>query len=231
MHRLFGKPKAKVEAPSLDSTSSAIGGRMADLENKIKGLDNELRVFKEQLKKASGSTAAQLKKRATDVLRRKRMYEQQRDQLANQQFNIDQTAFAVNTVKDTQQTVAAMSAAAKTLKKEQKKININDIENMQDEMEDLLEDVGEISEILGRSYGMPDGIDEADLDAELACLEDEWAAEEVTTANSVPATSASYEASIDFDTLPAQPSQQVNVASAPASRQQTNPAVSSHSYV
>jgi len=65
------------------------------------------------------------------------MYEQQRDQLANQQFNIDQTAFALNTIKDTQQTVAAMSAAAKTLKKEQKKININDIENMQDEMEGI----------------------------------------------------------------------------------------------
>lgn len=63
------------------------------------------------------------------------MYEQQRDQLANQQFNIDQTSFALNTIKDTQVTIAAMSAAAKTLKSEQKKININDIENMQDEME------------------------------------------------------------------------------------------------
>lgn len=63
------------------------------------------------------------------------MYESQRDQLANQQFNVDQTNFALSTVKDTQQTIAAMSAAAKTLKKEQKKINISDIENMQDEME------------------------------------------------------------------------------------------------
>jgi charged multivesicular body protein 5 len=43
----------------------------------------------------------------------------------------------------------------------------------------MLEDVGEISEILGRSYGMPDGIEEEDLDAELACLEDEWADDEV----------------------------------------------------
>lgn len=63
------------------------------------------------------------------------MYEQQRDQLANQQFNVDQTAFAISSVKDAQTTVAAMSAAAKTLKKEQKKININDLENMQDDME------------------------------------------------------------------------------------------------
>lgn len=39
----------------------------------------------------------------------------------------------------------------------------------------MLEDVGEISEILGRSYGCPDGVEEEDLDAELACLEDEMA--------------------------------------------------------
>lgn len=46
---------------------------------------------------------------------------------------------------------------------------------------DLLEDVGEIGEILGRSYGTPDGIDEDDLDAELACLEDEFETEDVST--------------------------------------------------
>ena len=43
-------------------------------------------------------------------------------------------------------------------------------------MTDLLEDVGEIGEICGRSYGTPDGIDEDDLDAEMACLENEFEA-------------------------------------------------------
>ncbi len=33
MHRLFGKPKPKVEAPTLDDTSSAIGGRIADCKS------------------------------------------------------------------------------------------------------------------------------------------------------------------------------------------------------
>lgn len=53
----------------------------------------------------------------------------------------------------------------------------------------MLEDVGEISEILGRSYGCPDGVEEEDLDAELACLDDEIATEEVDFAesSSVPA--------------------------------------------
>lgn len=58
--------------------------------------------------------------------------------MTNQQFNIDQTSFAIDTVKATQVTVQAMSAAAKTLKKEQKKINLNDLENMQDDMEGIV---------------------------------------------------------------------------------------------
>ena len=36
------------------------------------------------------------------------MYEGQRDQMAAQAFNIEQTAFAIETVKDTQNTVLAM---------------------------------------------------------------------------------------------------------------------------
>ena len=63
------------------------------------------------------------------------MYEAQRDQLAAQGFNIDQTAFAIETVKDTQITVAAMKEASKTLKIENKKINLNEIDNMQDDLE------------------------------------------------------------------------------------------------
>lgn len=63
------------------------------------------------------------------------MYETQRDQLANQQFNLDQTNFAIETVKNTQITVAAMKDASKTLKKEQKKISLAELEDMQDDME------------------------------------------------------------------------------------------------
>lgn len=41
------------------------------VDQKIAGLDNELRKYKEQLKKATGPTAANIKKRAMDVLKRK----------------------------------------------------------------------------------------------------------------------------------------------------------------
>jgi charged multivesicular body protein 5 len=128
------------------------------VDKKINDLDNELRKYKVQLKTASGPTAANIKKRAMDVLKRKvgshcmwlnncfysdhvdlqqRMYEQQRDQMANQQFNVDQTSFAIETVRSTQTTIAVMKTAAKTLKKENKKIDLSELENMQDEMEGM----------------------------------------------------------------------------------------------
>ena len=44
---------------------------------------------------------------------------------------------------------------------------------------DLLEDANEIQEAMGRSYGIGDEIDDADLEAELACLEDELEGEEL----------------------------------------------------
>ena len=81
MHRIFGKSKPKVEAPTLEDTSSGLNNRIGDIDKKIQALDNELRKYKEQLKKATGPTAANIKKRAMDVLKRKKMYENQKDQL------------------------------------------------------------------------------------------------------------------------------------------------------
>ena len=39
------------------------------------------------------------------------------------------------------------------------------LQNLQDEMEDMLELAGEVQETLGRAYGLPDDVDEDDLEA------------------------------------------------------------------
>lgn len=49
---------------------------------------------------------------------------------------------------------------------------------MQDEMEDIMDQANEIQETLGRSYGVPDDIDEDELEAELDALGDEMFEEE-----------------------------------------------------
>jgi charged multivesicular body protein 5 len=76
-------------------------------------------------------------------------------------------------LKNTMITVDAMQIANKELKKQYKNINIDKIEQIQDEMEDLMEAANEVQETLGRTYGVPDDIDEADLEAELDALQDE----------------------------------------------------------
>ena len=93
MHRLWGKKKEVAPPPSLEESSSNIDKRVENLDAKISGLNKELKVYQQQIAKAKGATKTNLQKRAMDVLKRKRMYEGQRDQLAGQQFNLDQVCF------------------------------------------------------------------------------------------------------------------------------------------
>lgn len=76
----------------------------------------------------------------TQVLKQKRLYENQRGQLMNQQFNVDQTSFALQSMQDSVQTVQAMKAAGKELKAafKQPELNINSIENLQDDLADMM---------------------------------------------------------------------------------------------
>jgi len=109
------------------------------------------------------------------------MYDKQRDALYNQQFNIDQTKFATESVQGTKDMVAAMKSASKELKTGFKDINIDEIEDLHEDMSELMEESEEIQEVLGRSYGVPDELDETDLMDELDALDDEVTQEDTST--------------------------------------------------
>merc|ERR1712039_566630 len=113
-----------------------------------------------------------VQKRALTILKQKKMYEGQKEKTMAQQFNVDQIMFAQDTLKETAGTVSAMKDANKAMKKQFKQINIDQVEDMQDDMADLLEQAEEIQSALGRSYNTDD-VDEADLEAELAAMEDD----------------------------------------------------------
>lgn len=174
MKRVFGQKKASgPPPPSLSDASTSIGKRVDDLDFKIKKLDDELLAYKKKLQTLKGPAKTTVQKRAMEVLKRRKMYEQQRDQLTSQQFNVDSAAISVTSVKDTFNTVAAMKAANVEFKKQMKQLNINEVEDVVDDMADLVEDMNEVNEIMGRSYAMPDNIDEAELEAELDMLGDD----------------------------------------------------------
>lgn len=71
-----------------------------------------------------------------------------------------------------------MKSANKELKGMMKTVNIQDVDNLQDELTDLMDVSNEIQETLGRSYGVPDDVDEEELMGELDALEADMEFEE-----------------------------------------------------
>lgn len=161
--------------PTLDETTDRLGARGDKVDDKIKALDEQLAKFKDQIKKTRpGPAQDAIKRRALQVLKQRKLYESQREQLYQQQFNMEQTRFTVDSVKDTVQSVQALKAASKEMKtafKKNKELDIDYIEKMQDDMMDMMDMAGEINEAMGRSYAIPDDVDETDLMAELDALE------------------------------------------------------------
>ena len=114
-----------------------------------------------------------LRQKALKVLQRRKQYEAQRDQLSQQSGNMEQAGMMQDNLKNTMTTVDAMKTTTKTLKKQYGKVDIDQIERLQDEMADLMDVGNEIQESLSRAYDVPDDVDEADLDAELEALGEE----------------------------------------------------------
>lgn len=201
MNRIFGTNKAKTPKPTLEDAISAADGRVATVEVKIKKLDGELARYRDQLNKMrDGPGKNAVKQRALRVLQQKKMYESQRDQLMQQSFNMESAVFSAENVKNTMSTLQAMQDSNKAMKKQYKDINIDKIYDMQDEMADLMEQANEVQEVMGRSYNLPDDVDEQDLEAELDALGDDLGFED-----ELDASTPSYLNDISADPATAMP--------------------------
>merc|ERR1712070_1313008 len=143
------------------------------LDERIVKLDTELQRYTEQMKRMKpGPAKNAVKQRALRVLKQRKMYEEQKDRTAQQQFNVEQIMFTQETMQDTAKTVTAMKVANKELKKQFKTMKIDDIEDLQDDMADLMEQSQDIQDALARTY-CTDEIDEAELEDELQALEED----------------------------------------------------------
>ncbi|EFO16517.1 hypothetical protein LOAG_11989 [Loa loa] len=203
MRRIFGTSGRKEPQPTLVDAIANVDSRTESIEKKIARLDGELVKYKDQMKKMrEGPGKNQLKQKALRILKQKRMYENQRDQLSQQSFNMEQSNFAMQGMKDTQATVAAMKQGLKTMQKEYRKLDVDKIDKLQDEMEEMLDMNNEIQEAMSRQYETPD-IDEADLEAELDALGDEFETDvdtsyldEALNAPGVPSKEPGYESKV-----------------------------------
>lgn len=106
-----------------------VDSRADSAEKKVARLDAELKKYKDQmLKMRDGPAKNAVKAKALRVLKQRKMYETQVDNLRQQAFNMEQANYATQTLKDTQTTVVAMKEGVKQMQKEFKNINIDQIE-------------------------------------------------------------------------------------------------------
>eukprot|EP00117_Sycon_ciliatum_P010703 scpid106322/ scgid0201/ Charged multivesicular body protein 5; Chromatin-modifying protein 5; SNF7 domain-containing protein 2 &gt; Charged multivesicular body protein 5; Chromatin-modifying protein 5 len=145
------------------------------MKEKIKKVDAELVKCKRQINKMrDGPAKEKVKQRALQLLNLKRRYETHHSHLEKHSWNMERANFQLQNMKNVHTTAQAMRVGVKELKKQYQKINVDEIENLQDDMEEMREKADEIQELVGRSYGVPDGLDEDDLDAELQIIADEY---------------------------------------------------------
>ncbi|GAA5981948.1 hypothetical protein JCM11641_006808 [Rhodosporidiobolus odoratus] len=182
MNRLFGSSGGKVK-PSLSDAIASTDQRIDSIEVKIRKLDAELTKYRDQMRKMRDgpgkvSTSNAVQQRALRVLKQKKLYESQIGQLQQQTFNMEQASITTENLRNTMATVDAMKTANKELKKQYGKLDVDKIEQMHYDMEDLIDQANEVQESMSRTYGVPDEVDEADLEAELDALGDDFAEEE-----------------------------------------------------
>lgn len=169
MYRLFGR--APAPRADLSGAIASTDDRADSIQVKVSRLDAELGRYRDQMKRMrDGPGKAAVQQRAIRVLRQKRMYEAQLEQLAQQTFNMEQSMMVTENLRNTMTTVDAMQQANRELRRTYGKIDIDRIEQVQDDMEDLLDQSSALQETLSRSYGVPEDIDEAELEAELEAL-------------------------------------------------------------
>ncbi|CAH7670728.1 Snf7 family [Phakopsora pachyrhizi] len=175
MNRIFGSSTSKkVVKPNLNDAIQSTESRIENIEVKVRKLDAELIRYKDSMKKLrDGPGKAAMQQRAMRVLKQKKLYESQLEQLQQQTFNMEQAIMTTENLRNTMATVDAMKQANKEMTKQYSKIDIGKIESITYDMEDLIDQANEVQESLGRSYGVPDEIDEDELQAELEALGDD----------------------------------------------------------
>eukprot|EP00933_Yihiella_yeosuensis_P038984 TRINITY_DN32933_c0_g1_i1.p1 TRINITY_DN32933_c0_g1~~TRINITY_DN32933_c0_g1_i1.p1 ORF type:complete len:214 (-),score=93.74 TRINITY_DN32933_c0_g1_i1:50-691(-) len=166
-------PKPADAAPTLEHANQKIEKQVEDLEAKISKASEEAKTFVAQ--QATNPTA---KARAMQALKRKKMYEQQRDQLVATQFNLENIAFQQEQAKITATAVDAMSAATEQLKNQKAGMSVDKVDRLTDEMQELAGEMKDIqSALASSSMAGADGVD-ADAEAELAAMYAQQSAKE-----------------------------------------------------
>lgn len=191
-NRLFGGGKRdEIPGATSKNTANVVGAiqklaEQAELLEKRKEvlemkIEAELTKAKQYLKQ--GNKAA-----ATTCMKKKALLVKQMEGLDN---NIMRVTEQQNMLEDAQmhvQTVAAMQQAAKAQKATMAEYRIEKVDQVMDEIQNVADQAAEIQQALAMPLGGAIGIDDDDIEAELADLESQQLDEELMQPALIPST-------------------------------------------
>ncbi|GLT32242.1 hypothetical protein SLA2020_069210 [Shorea laevis] len=179
-NRLFGKPRQETDALT---TLDKLNETLEMLEKKEKVLVKKAAA---EVEKAKVAAQGGRKKVAIQCLKKKKLYEQQIEQLGNFQLRIHDQMIMLEGTKATTETVDALRTGAAAMKAVQKAMNVDDVDKTMDEINEQTENMKQIQEALSTPIGAVADFDEDELEAELEELESTELEEQLLQ----PATSA-----------------------------------------
>jgi charged multivesicular body protein 5 len=199
MRRLFGRSKAAAPPPTLEQTAERLGNRGAHIEQELNEINAKLQRITQEMQK-NRAQAPRLKQQARLLLQRRNTLQTQLNQIEGQRFNLDNLAYQQEQVQTNIDAVTCMKATTGVLKTQLQRISIDEVDDVMCDMEDLVADANEISNILATGNGMED-IDDAELEAELDALQTDYVGTEPALAAPQQAharAAASQPASLDL---------------------------------
>ena len=126
-----------------------------------------------ELSKAKEFNRAKNKRAALQCLKKKKLYEQQVENLQNHQLKLEEQVITLEGSKTTAETFDALRSGAGAMKQLHKETNIDEVDKVMDDINEQSEKMRQVQEALGQPVGYAADMDEDELDAELAELEAE----------------------------------------------------------
>lgn len=105
------------------------------------------------------------------ALKRKKMYEQQREHSRGARFNLETQLLAIENANMNMETLRAMKAGSATMKSLHGEMNIDKVDSTMDDIREQMDLANELNMAISTSWGMDYGVDENELAEELEQLE------------------------------------------------------------
>jgi len=190
LHRLFGsaprpsssstprssdadKPDSNDGNPKDPVTSLAAAHKMGDAQDLIGKREEHLaRLIENEVASAREHGAAGRQKAALTCLKKKRILEKELESLAANKLNLFQSEHTLHALKFHSLVVDAQQEGMQAITREMKKVGgVDGVEKVQDKLEDLMADAGDVLSAGNRTMGDVADMDDDELLEELEAME------------------------------------------------------------